>query len=154
MKYKTTNELGNFRFSDAYIAEIRAMSDSFFMVLDNVMILPENSCNRDIREMRTNELELRIWNAAIASVVEEGYKVYDADGNMKHKEDDRVIPAEAYKEVFEALAGCMIYSIEKSENEGGREYTISIDTEDHTFLMKVTGDEDTQEWNRFLNMED
>lgn len=148
MKYKTTNELKNFRFSDAYIAEVRAMGDSFLMALDNVVILPENSCNRDIREMRTNGLELRIREAAITSLIEEGYKVYDADGKLTHQEEDKVIAETAYQETFQELAGCMLYTIEKGENE----YVFSIDTEDHTYLMKVSGTEDTEEWDRFLNL--
>lgn len=148
MKYKTTNELRNFRFSDAYIAEIRVMSDSFLMALDNVIILPENSCNRDIREMRTNGLELRIREAAVISLVEEGYKVYDADGKLARQEEDKTVLPDDYKSAFEELAGCMLYSIEKS----GNEYTFSIDTEDHTFLMKVTGGDDTEEWDRFLQL--
>ena len=40
-----------------------------------------------------------------------------------------------------------MYSIEQ---ENGN-YVISIDTEDHTFLLRVSGSGDTQEWNRFLN---
>lgn len=146
MKYKTTNELENFQFSDTYIAEIRTMSESFLMMLDNVTILPENSCNRDIRKMRINGLELRILKAKVDSVVEEGYKVYDADGKLMRREEDREVPVEEYKETFEELAGCMLYSVERCDNV----YTFSIDTEDHTFLIKVSGDDDMEEWDRFL----
>ena len=32
-------------------------------------------------------------------------------------------------------------------------YEISIDTEDHTYLIKVSGTEDTEEWERFLNLD-
>ena len=54
MKYHTDNELQNFRFEGAYIAETCAVNGIFEMILDNVTILPQNSCNRDIREMREN----------------------------------------------------------------------------------------------------
>lgn len=43
MKYKTTNDLAGFDFTEAYIGEIRAMSDTFTIGLDNVKILPENT---------------------------------------------------------------------------------------------------------------
>ena len=49
----------------------------FEIVFDNVTILPANSCNRDIREMRANELVLQISEPKIEALVEEGYKVYD-----------------------------------------------------------------------------
>ena len=86
MKYYTENELQNFRFEGAYIAETCAVNGIFEMILDNVTILPQNSCNRDIREMRANELKLKIREPEITAFVEEGYKVYDADGNLKEKE--------------------------------------------------------------------
>ena len=80
MKYYTENELQNFRFEGAYIAETCAVNGIFEMILDNVTILPQNSCNRDIREMRANELKLKIREPEITAFVEEGYKVFDADG--------------------------------------------------------------------------
>ena len=88
MKYYTENELQNFRFEGAYIAETCAVNGIFEMILDNVTILPQNSCNRDIREMRANELKLKIREPEITAFVEEGYKVYDADGNLKEKKED------------------------------------------------------------------
>ena len=134
MKYKTTNELAGFDFTEAYIGEIRAMSDTFTIGLDNVKILPENTKNRDIRKMRTNELVL---------------KIRDANGNLKEKKEDRVVAADAYTEEFKKLIGCVIYTLKKE----GDIYEISIDTEDHTYLIRVSGTEDTEEWERFLNLD-
>lgn len=149
MKYKTTNELSHFRFSESYIAEIRSMSNSFSMILDNVKILPENSCNRDIREMRTNQLLYSIQNASIMAFIEEGYNIYDADGKLQRQEHDRPLEEKEYAEAYKRLAGCCIYDIEKD----GDIYTISIDTEDHTFLIQVNGSGDMEEWDRFLNLD-
>lgn len=149
MKYQTTNELSGFDFTDAYIGEIRAMSDTFTMVLDNVTILPENSKNRDIRKMRTNALVLKIRGAKITDFVEEGYKIYDADGNLKEKKEDRPVPEEDYTEEFKKLLECVIHTLEKTEDV----YEFSIDTEDHTYLLRVSGTEDCEEWERFFNLD-
>lgn len=149
MKYKTTNESDHFNFSDSYIAEIRTTSNSFSMVLDNVKILPSNTCNRDIREMRTNQLSFHIQQASVEDFVEEGYKIYDADGRLLRQEADRQLTAAEYPTACKQLEGCMIYSLEK-ENDC---YKISIDTEDHTFLIHVTGSGDMEEWDRFLNLD-
>ena len=111
MKYHTINELRNFNFKEAYIAQICAVSGMFEIVFDNVTILPENSCNRDIREMRANEFVLKISDPVIEAFVGEVYSV-------------------------EQEKGC---------------YIISVDTEDHTFLLRVSGSGDTEEWDRFLN---
>ena len=130
MKYHTDNELQNFRFEGAYIAETCAVNGIFEMILDNVTILPQNSCNRDIREMRANEL-----------------KLYDADGNLKEKKEDILIAAEDQAAKLKELEGCEIYSIEQENGV----YTVSINTEDHTFMIKVSGRADIEEWDRFLS---
>ena len=148
MKYKTINELNHFCFSEAHIAEVRATGSSFTMLLDNVTILPENSRNRDIRQMRANQLLLTISDASIADFIEEGYKLYDADGNLTHQEEDKKLAPDQYAQGFSDLTDCTVYSVEKTENL----YEISIDTEDHTCLLRVIGKEDTAEWDRFLNL--
>ena len=83
MSYKTVNEFEHFNFKESYIASLELSLSNFHAYLDHVTILPENSKNRDIREMRTNGLCLTIKDATITNFVEEGYKVYDADGNLK-----------------------------------------------------------------------
>ena len=113
MKYHTINELDHFCFKEAYIAQICAVSGMFEIVFDNVTILPANSCNRDIREMRANELVLKISEPKIEALVEEGYKVYDANGNLKQKNEDITIAPEAYADKFKELEGCEVYSIEQ-----------------------------------------
>ena len=60
MRYTTTDELEHFSFAEAYIADVQLAGGFFHMTLSNVTILPENSCNRDIREMRANDLVLKI----------------------------------------------------------------------------------------------
>ena len=60
MRYTRTDELEHFSFAEAYIADVQLAGGFFHMTLSNVTILPENSCNRDIREMRANDLVLKI----------------------------------------------------------------------------------------------
>ena len=67
MKYTTTDELEHFSFAEAYIADVQVTGGFFHMTLSNVTILPENSCNRDIREMRANDLVLKIEEPVIRS---------------------------------------------------------------------------------------
>lgn len=147
MKYHTENELQNFRFEGSYISEICAVSGIFEITLDNVTILPQNSCNRDIREMRANGLKLKIREPLIEALIEEGYKVYDANGNLREKKEDILIAAEDQAAKLKELEGCEIYSIERGDGV----YTVSIDTEDHTFMIKVSGSTDVEEWDRFLS---
>ncbi len=148
MKYKTTDEMAHFDFHGSVIADLRTCSGLFTMILDNVKILPENSCNRDIRTMRTNQLEFRIREAVIERLTEEGYQVYDADGRLTRREEDKQVSPALFAETFGELRGCCIYAMDKKDDK----YEISIDTEDHTYLLRVTGSGDTQEWERFMSM--
>ena len=62
-KYNSINELNHFDFAEASVGDIQMADNMFHMVVDNVKILPENSFNRDIRVMRTNEMLFKIEGA-------------------------------------------------------------------------------------------
>lgn len=153
MKYTTENEFENFDFHETYIKDIEPGNGYFHIWLDNVKILPENSCNRDIRTMRTNGLMLTIQNADIVSMVHEGVKIYDADGNPKGERPDELIASEKYMEVWPLfLEGC-VYSLEKENNETAL-YTLIVDTgEGETYEIKITGSGEKESWDKFLNMD-
>lgn len=150
MNYRTTNELEHFDFTDAYIADIQAVGGFFHIILDNVTILPENSCNRDIRQMRANQLLLKIEQASLDSIVEEGYKVYDADGKLMQTCDDVEVASEDFAAVIKTFTDGMIYSLKKQENH----YLFFIDAaNERTYQLCVSGTGDVEEWDRFLNKE-
>ena len=95
MGYRTVDEWENFEFQDADIGQIHMQNGHLYLELGYVTILPDNSCNRDIRKMGTNELTLQLQQVEIDRIVEEGYKIYDADGNFtKSVEDQELTPEE------------------------------------------------------------
>lgn len=149
MRYRTVDELNHFDFYEAHIDELTLMNGVFTAVLDQVTILPENSCNRDIRRMRTNQLSLKLEEAEIVSMIEEGYKVFDANGNLSAEYDDRAIAENEYRQTLNALADSSVYSIQKSDSF----YVFSVDTEDHTYEIKVRGIHDVEEWERFFSLD-
>lgn len=146
--YKTTNELNHFQFEEAYVDEIRMNLDTFVLTLENVKILPENSCNRDIRLMRTNGIEVKIPEATIESVVEEGYRRFDPDGKLIETVDDKIIEPAEYTNLFKSFEGSQIYSLEKKEDK----YLILVDAPEHIYDITVTGGDDIEEWERFINV--
>lgn len=91
MNYKTIDELNNFDFSESVISEVETMNGTFHLWLDNVTILPECSCNRDIRVMRANGFLLSVSNPGIQEFIEEGYKRYNADNVLQESVDDRIL---------------------------------------------------------------
>ncbi len=150
MKYKTTDEWKNFSFTDAYVGDIQATNGFFHMELDNVKILPENSCNRDIRKMRTNGLVLKLEDYAITSFIEEGYKLFDANGKPMKVVEDTVIAEEDYATVLKEVIEGVIYTMEKEEDT----YIFSIDAvNERTYELKVKASHDVEEWERFFSLE-
>ena len=125
MKYKTTNECGYFSFRGACVAQMMQMNGYFTATLDNVTILPENSCNRDVRNMRTNNLQLTIREGRIISLIEEGYKIYDANGMLTQQHEDREVPVAEYQTMLETFEGSELYEIEKKDDC----YHIAVDAD-------------------------
>jgi hypothetical protein len=111
MGYTTKNEVMNFRFADAEIFEIKGIQEKITFELGYVTILGQNSCNRDIREMGTNALTLDLMGVEETTLVKEGFKVFDADGNPKSSCEDEVIPQERYKEIYKELENSRIYDL-------------------------------------------
>ena len=149
MKYKTINELETFDFQESFINDIEYALGKLSFSLDNVTIKSANSHNRDIADMRTNQLILTFQNVTIEQIVEEGYKLYDADNNLQESVDDHIINKSEYNEVLKNLVSCYFYSIESSENQ----YILNIDTDFHTFSIKLQCEQAVAEWDKFMRKE-
>ena len=126
------------------------MNGGFQFTLDNVTIEPDNSKNRDIRQMRANELYVTIQDAEIERLVEEGYKVYNANGQLMEQYEDRDIASKNYNEILKSLTDgeSCIYALEKKDDV----YIFTIDaSSERTYVLYMKGTRDIEQWNRFLN---
>ena len=148
MSFFTENEVEHFDFSEAHIGELRFGLGPFYMLLDNVKILETNSCNRDVRTMRTNGLTFRITDPQVVTVTEEGYKLYNADGVLQQEVPDRTMDPQEYAQLCQALEDAVVYELKKE----GNIYRISIDGEEHAYTLEISGSGDTEEWERFMNL--
>ena len=148
MRYKTENELDNFKFADTHIQFVEYRMGSFIVVADNVTICANNSCNRDIRDMRANNMGITINNAVITSFIKEGYKEYDPDGRLIRESQDEEVDTGDYESVIKSMEDGWLYTVNHKDN-----YEFIIDTDDSTYAVTVKGDSDTEEWDRFLNLE-
>lgn len=148
MRFYTENEVETFDFGEAHISEIRFGLGPFYMLVDNVKILEQNSCNRDVRTMRTNGLTFCIIDPQIVAVTEEGCKIYNADGVLQKEVPDRTVSPEEYAKLCKELEEAVIYKLEKT----GDSYCISIDAEEHEYTMEIKGSGDSEEWDRFMNL--
>ena len=153
MGYRTVDEWENFEFQDADIGQIHMENGHLYLELGYVTILPDNSCNRDIRKMGTNELTLQLQHVQIERIVEEGYKLYDADGNFTRSVEDKELTPEEYPNWMEDMAGGAVYQILRKTVEGELpyEYEIYLDANERTYLAKVCAKHDVEVWERFMN---
>lgn len=149
MGYITHNELANFDFSDAQIADVEVLGDAFHLCLDNVLIKPECSANRDIRLMRTNGMILRFAPMEIVSLVKEGYRTYNADGVLINEDPD----VELAKDSLETLLECMPEGYAVSLEKDGDKYIFCFDgTDEATYDIIIKCESDSQEWEKFYNL--
>ena len=148
MSFFTQNEVEHFDFSEAHIGELRFGLGPFYMLLDNVKILEANSCNRDVRTMRTNGLTLRITDPQVVAVTEEGYKLYNANGVLQQEVPDRALEPQEYANLCKNLEDAVIYELKKEDDT----YRISIDGEERAYTLEIRGSGDTEEWERFMNL--
>lgn len=150
MRFHTTDELGHFNFQDAVVADMRIHPGCFYMELDQVTIMPDNSCNRDIRNMRTNGLCLRLQDGEIISFVREAYRVFDADGNLTRTEEDEPIDVGKDGNALQRMENARVYEIVCRDGV----YHIELDVEEYTYHIAVKASHDVEEWDRFLNLEE
>lgn len=150
MGYHTKNELHHFRFEQSEVYEVRQYRNQLIFTLGYVTILPENTCNRDIREMGTNELELKLLEVSDVKFIHEGFRLYDADGNLKQETEDKVLDATKLCDELKDVCGLSIFELQKKDET----YIFYLDTEeDGTYRLEVIAGEDTQDWERFMNRE-
>lgn len=149
-KYETTNEFENFGFDQAVIGDIEVFKDTLRLCLDNVMIKPENSKNRDIRMMRTNGLILSFQNVVYERFAKEGLKYYDADGKLLRVEEDNVLDLFTFPNLRDFIEGATIITCEKD----GNHYEISFDaTDEYPYDLVFTAELNAQSWDRFMSAE-
>ena len=129
MKYKCINKLHQFDFYQASIASIHFYGSTFTMDLDNVTIKADNEHNRDIHDMRANNV------------------LMTANDVLTENIEDQIVPTENYKSFFTDMEGNFIYSLE-TENDSG--CSISIDSEYQTYVIQLSNNESCIEWDRFL----
>ena len=100
--------------------------------------------------MRTNGLELRIKDAQVFSVIEEGCKIYNADGVLLREVPDRTVSPSEYFELCRAMEGASVYGLKKNRDV----YEAALDGEEHAYTLQVKGSGDFEDWNRFLHVEE
>lgn len=152
MKYQSVDHLNDFSFDEAAIFDVDFSASHLKFQLANVTILSTNQHNRDIMDMRTNDLILTFEEPVFSSIIEEGYKIYDANENLIEEIPDTVISQNDYPSVFSSLIETTIYSIESITTE---HCIITTDSSEDTngYRIELTFQHSIAEWDHFLKKE-
>ncbi len=150
MGYYTKNEIENFAFTQAQIFEMKEYRDQIIFDLGYVIIKASNSCNRDVFDMGTNELRLRLYEVSDIRITRLGYKTYNADGKLMSEIPDEVLEKEQQQEVFENWKGGL-GQITAMRHEAGK-YSFDVETEEDLYLLEVEATDNSQEWEKFRRL--
>ncbi len=150
MGYYTKNEIENFAFTQAQIFEIKEYRDQIILDLGYVIIKANNSCNRDVFDMGTNELRLRLYEVSDIQITRLGCKIYNADGKLMSESPDEVLKKGQQEQIFEAWNGGLA-QISAMRHEAGK-YSFDVETEEDLYLFEVIATENSQEWERFRRL--
>ena len=148
MRFITKNELNGFVFEESVLQSAVMQNGYIYIILDNVKIKPENSKNRDIITKRTNDLKVTIPTTTWR-LFEEGYQLFDADLNPIETVEDREVAPDDIEHDLSLFSGCFVDEFRKEEDK----YVLSFLVEDHTWRLEADGKEDTEAWDRFLNID-
>ena len=124
----------------------------------------EQLCKNDLpveKNERYDNLQLIQWDKPMDNSAWGYYASFKIGAEWIDKQEALVVTAKRGMEKIDFLRMFMtcfcsdlavdsfskIYSIDQEKGV----YTVSIDTEDHTFMIKVSGSADVEEWNRFLS---
>lgn len=153
MRFQTVNDLNLFRFDESTIKELRFHNDKLEMVLEALIAKGNNPCNEECVDRFVDIASLRFVDAKVVSMVKEGFKYYDADGNLKDQVEDAVISPLEYESIFKSCKDVILYDLILSKMAPGEfEYQIGIDLNDEdTYWITVACKETVTEWDRFMN---
>ena len=115
MKFQTVNELEHFSFEDCVITGVRYQEGRLSVILEALIVLPENSQNKNYTKSYAGEAELLLRDCRLVSAVREGYRYMNADGVLLETAPDIPLGEQALKELKARVPGAYLFSAAPSE---------------------------------------
>ena len=157
MKFQCIDEMSQISLDGAVIRQLTKEEGVIEFTFDGATIKDRNSQNGRFQDMYCGEMVLKLFDSTIVRIVKEGYKYYDADGNLKEEVPNREVPAPEQDHVWKRLhEGTVFTTVEASVAEGyGYEIGIDVPKEEDeeevdTFWLCVTFGRSEAGWNRYL----
>lgn len=127
MKFRSTDEMHEFSFDDSVIQELQIQEGRIVFTFNGALVRAKNSQNARFQDMYCNTIVLQLEGAAVARLVKEGMKYYDADGNLQKEIPDEDVPAPAQPEILRRLGKGTVFTAVEDKMEEGYAYEFGID---------------------------
>lgn len=153
MRFETKNSLRLFRFDEVTLKEISFSDNNCTLVLEALIVKANHPQNEECVERFADISNLRFLQGKLVNIVKEGYKYYDANGNLKEEKPDESISKVAYDGILRQCKDVVLFDIVAiKEQEGDCLYQIGIDlNEEETYWLDIACEGTVMEWEKFLN---
>jgi len=162
MSFLSINELEKLDFTDCQITDIN-LTDNLELTLEALIICARNSQNANYTDSYADEAKMVFKNVNIEAVTEEGYRSFDADGNLMSEVLDKPIAKEDIKSVISSLKNGYMFNVSCEEKKDDKlTYIIEVDIDESndngvidptlpTYEIKLSFSQVSVTWERYLN---
>jgi hypothetical protein len=120
MAFKSVNEIEKFDYKDCEITSFVLDENEIRMELKALIIEPENSQNERSQRSYADTVNLTLKDAHLEKGVQEGYKLYDADGNLKEAVPERILTEQELGAFRSVAENSYLYDFQKISEDDGR----------------------------------
>ena len=158
--YISKNEPEHFSYGDCVIKDFRTADGSVSLVVEALIVEPENSQNANFTRSYADRTTILFENGTVMKAVKEGYKKYDADDRLMEEIPDEQLDDKQTADLLSNLPEQYLYDLKGAgESEGFRNMVLGIEmkTDDITgidadsYQILIRCGDMTVSWERYLN---
>lgn len=152
MGYETINKLHQFSLQHGALLSCKKSDGDLCMEIDGAIATYDNEHNDRSVNTCISTLFLRLSDARVEELLLEGYKYYDADGNLMSEVEDKPMNPEELPAVMQLCEGGYIAGEDLLEKADERYYLqLQVDAVDSndTYCMTFSFTKSSAKWERF-----
>ena len=127
--FECNGEVDKFAYDDCKIIKVNVSQNVMAFTVEALAVEPDNSQNNNFTKSYAGDTDIVFTDMQIVKAVKEGYRYYDADGNLVSDEPDRELTEDELKELVKGLEGDYLYGIKEVEDPEAekKRYVIGIE---------------------------
>lgn len=127
--FECNGEVDKFAYDDCKIIKVNISQNLMALTVEALAVEPDNSQNKNFTKSYAGDTDIVFTDMHIVKSVKEGYRYYDADGNLVSDEPDRELTEDELKELIKGLEGDYLYGIKGVDDPEAekKRYVIGIE---------------------------